>query len=99
MPARLPDLRVHDDRAIEADHVVARADVVDPPGVLDVPLELDAERAVVPEAVDPAVNLARPEDEPAPLAKRDELLHVHGRHRRLPFGRGASPWTGAPRGE
>ena len=52
-------------------------DVVAPPGVLDVPLQLDAERAVVPEAVDAAVDLARREDEPPALAERDQLVHVH----------------------
>ena len=71
-----PDLRVHDDRAVEPDHVVAHLDVVAPPGVLDVPLQLDAQRAVVPEAVDPAVDLARGEDEPPALAERDQLVHV-----------------------
>src|SRR3712207_4181877 len=51
MPRRLPDLRVHDDRAVQPDHVVPTLDVVAPPGVLDVPLQLDAQRAVVPEPV------------------------------------------------
>jgi len=62
------------------------ADHVLPPGVLDVFLEFDAERAVVPEAVDAAVDLARLEDEPAPTAQGDELFHVQlgGRHRNGP---------------
>ena len=42
VPRGLPDPRVHDDRAVEPDHVVAHLDVVAPPGVLDVPLQLDA---------------------------------------------------------
>ena len=93
VPARYPDLRVHDDRAVEADHadllaVRARRRVADhvlPPGVLDVPLQLDAERAVVPEAVDAAVDFAGLEDEPHVLAELGELGHVDpGRHRQTP---------------
>ena len=88
MPARLPHLRVHDDRAVDADHadflpVRPRRRIahhVLPPGVLDVLLQLDAERAVVPEAVDAAVDLARLEDEAAPAAQGDEFFHVHARH-------------------
>src|SRR5262245_23767825 len=77
--ARLPHLRVHDDGAIDADHgdflAVGSggrvADHVVPPGVLDVLLQLDAERSVVPEPVDAAVDFARLKDEPAPPAEGD----------------------------
>ena len=68
MPRAFPDLRMHDDRAVESDHaeligragkkfllVVARDHVV-PPRVFDVSFEEDAQRTVVPEAVQPAVN-------------------------------------------
>jgi hypothetical protein len=66
MPRCLPDLRMLDDGRIEADDaerlVVGPegrpSDHVIPPGVAEVVLELDAERAVVPEPVDPAVDLA-----------------------------------------
>src|SRR5262245_51751045 len=85
MPARFPYLRVHDDRAIHAHHlnlfaVWARrrvADHVVPPGVLNVLFQLDAERAVVPEAVDAAVDFARLKDEAAAFAQGDEFVHVH----------------------
>src|SRR5262249_3162152 len=52
-----------------------------PPRVLDVALELDAERTVVPRRADAAVDLARREDEAAPLAQRDELRHQVVGHR------------------
>src|ERR1043166_2043632 len=89
MPARFPYFRVHDDRAVEADHadfLAIRAgrgvaDHVLPPGVLDVFLQLDAERAVVPEAVDAAVDFAGLKDKPAATAQRDQLFHVHGNPR------------------
>ena len=54
-------------------------DHVAPPGFLDVALQLDAERAVVPEAVEAAVDFARLKEEAAPFAQRDELVHVHVR--------------------
>src|SRR5205814_437838 len=53
----LPDPRRHDDRGVDPDHVVALLDDRPPPGVLDVALQLDAERPVVPEAAEPAVDL------------------------------------------
>src|SRR6185503_17280068 len=61
--ARLPHLGVHRDGRVEADHVVAPVDVVAPPEVLDVPLQLDAEGAVIPRRAEAAVDLARLEDE------------------------------------
>ncbi len=80
---RLPDLGVHDDGAVQADDVVALADDVVPPGVLDVALQLHAQRAVVPKAVDAAVDLGRRKDETPPLAQRHQLVHqvvgiIHG---------------------
>ena len=90
MARALPHLRIHDDGAIEADHlkrrrrtwqrgqVVMAGDHVAPPGFLDVALQLDAERAVIPEAVEAAVDFARRKDEAAAFAQRDEFFHVHG---------------------
>ena len=57
--ARLPHARVHEDGRIEPLDVVARADHRVPPPVLDVPLELDAERAVVPHGPGAAIDLGR----------------------------------------
>jgi hypothetical protein len=86
----LPDLRVHDDRRVEADHFVSRRcarrlhelvvarDHIAPPGFFDIPLQLDAERAVVPKPVEPAVNLARLKQKPPAATKGDEFVHVHG---------------------
>ena len=52
-------------------------DHVAPPGFLDVPLQLDAQRAVVPEAVEAAVDFARLKEKAAPFAQRDQFFHVH----------------------
>ena len=68
--------------AVEADHFVGRrrpgrlhqlvvaGDHVAPPGLFDVPLQLDAQRAVVPEAVQAAVDFARLKQKPPPPAQR-----------------------------
>ena len=73
---RDPDLRVHQDPGIEPDDVVALLDHRPPPGPLDVVLELDAEGPVVPHGVDAAVDLARGEDEAAPLGERHDRVEV-----------------------
>ena len=83
MPRAFPDLRVHDDRAVETDHLKLAAVGAErrvanhnqPPGVLEIALQLDTERAVVPEAVDPAVDFAALKNEPPPLAQGDDALH------------------------
>ncbi len=83
---RLPDPRVHQDRGIEALDVVPRVDHGVPPAVLDVLLELDAERAVVPHRAEASVDLRGLEDEAAALAEGDQLVHQggigHGARRR-----------------
>jgi hypothetical protein len=83
----LPDLRMHDDRAVEPRHFVRGwgadgagefvmpRDHVEPPRVLEIALERHAERAVVPEAVETAVDLARLEDEAAALGERHDPVH------------------------
>src|SRR5581483_7571617 len=48
-----------------------------PPGLLDVPLQLDAERSVIPETVDAAVDFTRLEDEATPPTQRHQLFHIH----------------------
>src|SRR5262245_41904500 len=77
----LPNLRMHDDRRVETDHLIRRrsarrlhqlvvaGDHVAPPGLLDVALQLNAERAVVPEAVETAVDFARLKQKPTPTAQ------------------------------
>ncbi len=90
VPGDLPDLRVHDDRAVQAHHFVGRrgaggdnqlvvtGDHVPPPGLADVPLQFHAHRPVVPKALQSAVYLARLEEKSAPLAQGDQLVHFHG---------------------
>src|SRR5215213_390681 len=73
----LPHPRVLDDRAVERDDVVAVLQHRAPPLALDVRLEQDAVMAVVIGRSDPTVDLGGGEDEAAPLAQRDDLLHGH----------------------
>ncbi len=68
---------VHENGRIQAFHVVALVDVGAPPGALDVVLELDAHRAVVPRALQASVKLAALKKEPAPLAEPHDLVHCH----------------------
>ncbi len=93
MAGAFPDLRVHDDGAIEPDHLVGRGsagqdanivmggDHVAPPGFLDVAFEFDAEGAVIPETVEAAVDFARLKNEPSAFAEGDELIHFGHVHR------------------
>ena len=74
----LPDARVHQDAGVEADHVAPALDEGPPPELLDVVLELDAERAVVPGVGQSAVDIRAGKDESAPLAERDDLFHGRG---------------------
>ncbi len=75
---RLPDLRVHDDRGLKPDDVVAAAHHVVPPAVADVLLQLGPERAVVEEAVEAAVDFGGLENEAAALGERDNVVHRDG---------------------
>ncbi len=66
--ARFPHARVHQNGRVEPFDVVPSAHHVPPPPVLQVALELHAERPVVPHRAGAAINLGGLEDEPAPLA-------------------------------
>ena len=57
--------------------IVVRRDHVPPPGILDVALQLDAQRPVVPEPVQTAVDLAGLKQEPSAFAQRYQLFHLH----------------------
>ena len=89
MARTLPDLRVHDDRAVQAGHFKGRGgagrrvqfvmggDHVVPPGLADVPLQFDPQGAVVPEALQSAVDFAGLKEKSPPPAQGDQLFHFH----------------------
>jgi hypothetical protein len=77
VPARFPRARMHEDRRVDAHDIVAAHHRL-PPVLLDVALELHAERTVVPHRARAAVDLGRLEDEAAPLAQRHEFVHHVG---------------------
>ncbi len=81
MTTGLPYPRCHQDRGIDADHVVAQLHHGAPPRVLDVALQQDTERPVVPRATEAPVDLAGREDEPAPLGEVDDTVHRVGIYR------------------
>ena len=70
----LPDRRRQDHRGVEADDVVAAGDHRLPPLPLDVLLELDTERAVVPGRPRTAVDLRRREHETSALGQTDHSV-------------------------
>ena len=90
VPRHFPNLRVHDDRRFDAAHLelargtrlagefIVVGDHVVPPRVADVSLQLDAERAVIPKTVQPAVNFRRLKQESAAFAERNNLIHRLG---------------------
>ena len=86
----LPHARVLQDRGVQGDDVVALLQHRAPPLVLDVRLQQHAVMAVVIRRAEPAVDLRRGEDEPAPLAQRDDLFHGGGvGHRRAMLDNGS----------
>ena len=82
--AGLPGLPRQDHRGVEADDVVAHLHHGLPPLALDVVLELDAQRAVVPGGPGAAVDLTAGVDESPPLREGDDI--VDGGGRRLGHG-------------
>jgi hypothetical protein len=81
VPARLPNLRMHDDGGVEAHDVLALAGHGVPPQFLHVALQLGTERAVIPKAVDAAVDFGGLKNESAAFAQRHDLLHAVVRFR------------------
>ncbi len=81
---------MHDDGGFEAHDVVAAPHHVVPPAIADVLLQFHAQRAVIPKAVDAAVNFGRLENETASFAERNDLFHqftgLRLSHRRVSFG-------------
>ena len=87
---RLPGLAGQDHAGVEADDVLAGLHHGPPPLALDVVLELDTERAVVPRRPGPAVDLATGVDEPPPLGQRDDAVDDVLRFRGGRLGHGGS---------
>src|SRR5207249_6185206 len=88
---RLPYLGMHQDRGVEPLDVLTLVHHGAPPALLDVLLELDAQRPVVPHGAEATVDLGRLKHEAAPLGERHQLLHdVVGRGHRGPEDRRAA---------
>ena len=79
-----PDTGVHDDGGVDGDDLDGVAigaggragDGVFPPGILEVLFELSAQRAVVPKAVDPAVDFGGLPDKTTSTTECDDVIHV-----------------------
>ena len=70
-----PGLGVHQDGGIQSDIIGVLLDKFLPPGALDVVLQLDTQRAVVPGVGKAAVDFAACENETAVLAQGDDFVH------------------------
>ena len=75
VPRRLPDVGMHDDRRVERHDIVPQGDDLAPPGVAHILFEQRAERTIVVEAADPAVDLAGLKDEATPLRQGGNFIH------------------------
>src|SRR6185437_1020704 len=51
MPGRNPNRAMHQNGGIESDDIVARGDIVTPPGVLDIAEQFHAQRPIIPRAI------------------------------------------------
>ena len=69
---RLPHLGRHEDGRVEPDDIVAELHHVAPPRVLNVSLELDTDRPVVPRRAQATVDLGRRKDQPSAFGEVDD---------------------------
>ena len=90
----LPCQRVHQDGAVQPLHVIPLIDVPPPPGIHDVVLQFDAHRAVIVQALQPAVDFGARVDDSAAFAERDELFQRGSGHRE-PFRLNEGEMTGS----
>jgi hypothetical protein len=88
VPGGLPDLRMHEDRGVESHDVPAVGHHCLPPRFLDVAFELDAQGAVVPAAVKPAVDFAGLKDKAFSFAQAYDGTHQIGTRRHYASGNG-----------
>ena len=89
MSGAFPNLRMHNNRAIEPGHfkrtgragklyhLVMPDDHIVPPRVFHIALKQNAKGPVVPKTVQTAVNFARLKQKAASFAKRDQFFHPH----------------------
>ena len=73
--ARLQHGAMRQDRAVHPHDIIALAHHHPPPVLLEIILQLDPERTVIPAAIQAAVDFARLENESPPLAQADDFLH------------------------
>src|SRR4029079_750856 len=71
----LENRRMREDRAVHSDYIIALVHHDTPPVVLQITLKLDAERSVIPRAVESAVDFAGLKDEATPLTQADDFFH------------------------
>ena len=70
-----PDTRVHDDGAIKSNNIFSELCHRFPPAGFNISLHFNPERAVIPEAINAAVDFGRLKNKTAPFAETYERIH------------------------
>ena len=70
-----PDLRVHQDGAVQTDVVWGLLDKAFPPGAFDVVFQLNTQRTVVPCVGKTAVDFGACKDKASAFAQRNDFFH------------------------
>ena len=75
MSRRLPHLRMHENRAVETHDILVLAHHSLPPRLADITRKLNPVRSKIIHGGEPAIDLRTWKHEPAPLRKRNQLVH------------------------
>ena len=75
---RLPDLRVHENAAVEPDHIAPALHEGAPPELLDIVPQFSAERTEIPRVGESAIDIGAREHKSPALAQRYDLFHRGG---------------------
>ena len=71
---RLPHHRVHQNRAVQADHIVPHLNHGFPPGIADISLQFRSQRAVIVAGRQSAIDFAGLKDKSPPLTERHNII-------------------------
>ena len=85
MPTRLPDLLIHQNRRINAVHIITLIHKPAPPQIHDITLQLHAQRAIVPGARKTAIHIRPLINKAAALTQANNCFHFCLTHKKSPF--------------
>ena len=82
MPARPPNLLIHQNRRVDAIHIVALIDEHFPPQIHDVALQSDAQRTIIPSSAKTTINIRPLINKAAALRQTHQIFHLHFAHKK-----------------